>query len=1387
MARMKINYKLIIVLIIGLALLAGSAIGLRKWFRSKTVTGGYTEGKKAFEKGQWAKAADELGNYLAVRKDDVEILKMYAEAQMNIRPMKQGNIQQAVSAYRQVNRLDPNDLEVANEICSIYFSMGAYNEVRAKAEDFLENNDDPEIRMMLGRSLIGLRMFEDAYREITKLTVDHPDFIPAYELLAVYATRRPDVFKKEPIFWYEQALKRNPNSPMAHIIRAAWYRLKGEQQNALKDLAIAENMMTDSTDVIVRMAQEYILLKQYDKAKGILDEIEKTESDNLNLWRAKTLIAIASKDPNQITQTADLAMEKLGYKNWDFLELAAELYITAENYEKANQAIDRLETLEENRAKILFYRGLIQQQKGNQKDAAKMVREAVDLGYKTPRARITLASAYSETGDLSSGIAQLRSLVNEIPDNFDAHYNLAKLLLQNNDPAGAAEHAQQAMQINPANSEVVMLYVKAKSLALSRAGVSQDHPEWKLLEDKISEYESSFGKEGDIIVNKFRLALRRGNKDEAQSLLQQIRQKDPNSIENYIAQSEMMLYEDKTEQAKILLEKAIETHPKMGEPYSYMLQILFSENNIERAIQVAAMGLENIQSENSKLQIALVIADITRNTEKEDRVLTLLDNAQKQFPDSIALKRKILSFEKIHNDPNVTLKLIDDIKEIEGENGWQWKYEKAKHLYLSGQMGDGSEILEILKDAITINPASLEIRVLMATIHSEKGDYMAAASIYKQALDRWPNEPGVIVPLISIYYKLNEYDKADQLMQNAMELDIQHPVFQRLQVHSLIRSGDTKQVSDMLETMMTKNPNDNDIKLSLAMIYIRESNFEKAQSLIDQLLQKDHGIAVDIAQIQLYNRMGDGEAALRKATELVDTYQNAEAYLTRGRNFLAVKKDDLAEKDFIKAKQLEPENEEAWMVLIDFYNRKGNVEKSREIAKAAIEKLPENIEILKRAIVLFGASNNTDDAELAAELIEKGLELNPSDVDLKLIKARYLISTQNPGKIEQAVGILESLVEEYPAIKDGWELLANISLQKNNTQRALYYCDKGLTFSPNDGNLQLLKARTILESSPFSAVRILNGLLQENPDSVEVIIPLAQAHIITGNTPEAIQMLKSKLETAQNENKRRLKMMLATAYYKDNQTEQAQKLFDELAKHSDDEILLYTRATLLMDKKQWAPLIDLTSTWAARNQDKIELCLNIARQLVVQADINARKAAEDLLKRLLALDTDNVDTLSNLGIVYQMNGKPEQSSRMYEEILKVQPNNIVAINNLSWILCENSGEFNKALELTSKGLEIAPNYEDLYDTRGYIYYRTGKFDKAIADFQNALKLIPPGNPQAAGVYFHLGQTYEEMGDSSKASENLKRALTIDSDGEVLSAEDISTIRRLLYKLGNGNQ
>ena len=162
MAKRYFNWKLASVCVIGLVVLGITAYGLRRWQRSRRGERGLVLGNKAYNESRWEEAARNLGRYLAVAQDDVPVLLKYADAQLNIRPLKRNNVQQAIAAYRSVLRIDQSNSEAATQLTEVYLVMGMPGEAELIAKRHLETNQDAELRRMLAMALVRQRKFDEA-------------------------------------------------------------------------------------------------------------------------------------------------------------------------------------------------------------------------------------------------------------------------------------------------------------------------------------------------------------------------------------------------------------------------------------------------------------------------------------------------------------------------------------------------------------------------------------------------------------------------------------------------------------------------------------------------------------------------------------------------------------------------------------------------------------------------------------------------------------------------------------------------------------------------------------------------------------------------------------------------------------------------------------------------------------------------------------------------------------------------------------------------------------------------------------------------------------------------------------------------------------------------
>ncbi|GAH47372.1 unnamed protein product, partial [marine sediment metagenome] len=267
MPRRYFNWKLAIVLLIGLVVLGATAFGLRQWRRSGRAEQGLEAGIKAYNEHRYEEAAGNLGRYLAVVGDDVPILLKYADAHLNIRPLKRSNLQQAIAAYRTALREDKNNSEAVTKLTELYLVMGMPGEAELIAKNYLETNQDLELRRMLAVALARQRKFDEAAAELKGIIAEHPEQILAYETLGQLAEQRPEDFPDSPAHLFDEAVKNNPSSPSAYIIRAAFHLRSNDSPKALADLEQAEKLDLSDPIIRLRLAGEFINANVLDKAE----------------------------------------------------------------------------------------------------------------------------------------------------------------------------------------------------------------------------------------------------------------------------------------------------------------------------------------------------------------------------------------------------------------------------------------------------------------------------------------------------------------------------------------------------------------------------------------------------------------------------------------------------------------------------------------------------------------------------------------------------------------------------------------------------------------------------------------------------------------------------------------------------------------------------------------------------------------------------------------------------------------------------------------------------------------------------------------------------------------------------------------------------------------
>jgi len=144
-----------------------------------------------------------------------------------------------------------------------------------------------------------------------------------------------------------------------------------------------------------------------------------------------------------------------------------------------------------------------------------------------------------------------------------------------------------------------------------------------------------------------------------------------------------------------------------------------------------------------------------------------------------------------------------------------------------------------------------------------------------------------------------------------------------------------------------------------------------------------------------------------------------------------------------------------------------------------------------------------------------------------------------------------------------------------------------------------------------------------------------------------------------------------------------------------------------------------------------------------------------------------------LGMILETLGPADQAKAVYEQILKLDPNNALALNNLAYRKAEEGLDLDSALSMAQHARQIEPNANAMADTVGWIYIKKNLSSEAERIFKD-LVAKEPANPT---FHYHYGLALIQKGDKSSARRELEMALK-----NKPSQDEAGKIQDLLIKL-----
>jgi len=114
--------------------------------------------------------------------------------------------------------------------------------------------------------------------------------------------------------------------------------------------------------------------------------------------------------------------------------------------------------------------------------------------------------------------------------------------------------------------------------------------------------------------------------------------------------------------------------------------------------------------------------------------------------------------------------------------------------------------------------------------------------------------------------------------------------------------------------------------------------------------------------------------------------------------------------------------------------------------------------------------------------------------------------------------------------------------------------------------------------------------------------------------------------------------------------------------------------------------------------------------------------ATGYFENALKSNPKSMETLYNLGMLYQENGKPTEALKKYSEMLKMDPRNRFALYNSGYVNMVYLNNYSKAVEFFNGAFRSDSTYADALFNRGFAYELSGDNTKAREDYNKVLKI-----------------------------------------------------------------
>jgi len=595
------------------------------------------------------------------------------------------------------------------------------------------------------------------------------------------------------------------------------------------------------------------------------------------------------------------------------------------------------------------------------------------------------------------------------------------------------------------------------------------------------------------------------------------------------------------------------------------------------------------------------------------------------------------------------------------------------------------------------------------------------------------------------------------------------------------------------------------LKMQLARALAASRQFADAEQIYGQLISGDKTLVAAYNELYgvylLQNKTAEAEQILKAGA--ANNPKQVGFLISLASFYAGLHRHDEMVATLNQIKGHAKDFERAYVLVGDFYLRNGDLAEALKQYQEGMAADPkQKATYQKRMIEVLMRQNKRPDA---ADIATAILKANPKDTDARGLQASMLLDR---GEVQKAISELQAVVNAAPDNFVARYNLGRAHVSRGEWEQARQQFTEAIRERPDYLSARLALAQLQVTRAEFEpALRSAAEILQIDKRNVPARMIEAAALMGENKYADARQLLEA---IRQGTNSPDVDFSLGMLAVKENNLKEAEAIFRKAyAANPKDTRCLVGLVETLAAGRHFDQAIQFLQSELARDPARIDLHRalgNIAMragnydlaigqfQTILQQMDKDSKARGDASFRLgVALrrkgDVNgaipylykarealpaNSTAGDELALALSAAGRSKEAKEAYEQAIKLDPQDGVALNNLAFLIAEaGSGDLDQALTYAQRAKQALPNLGEVSDTLGWIYLKKNMSDNAMDLFQGLVNQ----KPENSTYRFHLGMALAQKGDKPKALRELQRALRSNP-----SKEEETKINDLINKM-----